>query len=182
MRATSTARRYARALFALAGEEGRVEEVRRELDALVALIEGNEELSHAIFRPLHPAAERRRVLRATCERLGSSPTLQRFCAFLVDQRRVVELAEIRASYGALADEAAGRMRAEGVSASPLSAEQLDRMRRALAGRTGGRELELETSVDASLLGGAIARVGGVVYDGSLRTQLEKLRTGLMRGH
>jgi len=181
MRAGSSARRYARALFALAGEEGRVEEVRRELDALVALIEGNEELSHAIFRPLHPAAERRRVLRATCERLGASPTLQRFCAFLVDQRRVVEIAEIRAAYAALADAAAGRMRARVVSASPLSEAQRERLRRALAARTG-RELELETEVDAALLGGAIASVGDLVFDGCLRTQLEQLRQSLTRGH
>ncbi|HZO08274.1 MAG TPA: ATP synthase F1 subunit delta [Myxococcota bacterium] len=181
MRATVTARRYARALFALAGEENRVEELRRELDELVALIESNEPLSHAIFRPLHPAVERRRVLRATCERIGASPTLQRFCSFLVDQRRVVEIAEIRAAYSALADAAAGRMRARVVSATPLSEEQRERLRRALAARTG-KHLDLEIAVDAALLGGAIATVGDLVFDGSLRTQLEQLRASLMRGH
>jgi F-type H+-transporting ATPase subunit delta len=181
MRAAATARRYARALFALAVEEGSVEEIRRELDALVALIERNDELSHAIFRPLHPAAERRRVLRTTCERLGTSATLQRFCAFLVDRRRVVELAEIRAAYAALADAAAGRVRARVVSATPLSAGQRERLRHALAVRTG-HELDLETAVDESLLGGAVASVGDLVFDGSLRTQLEQLRTSLMRGH
>ena len=181
MRATAGARRYARALFALAGEENRVEEIRRELDALVALIDGNDELSHAIFRPLHPAAERRRVLRATCELIGASATLQRFCAFLVDQRRAVEIPGIRAAYAGLADAAAGRMRARVVSASPLSDEQRERLRRALAARTG-HELELETAVDASLLGGAVASVGDLVFDGSLRTQLEQLRVSLMRGH
>ena len=181
MPATASSRRYARALFALAGEEGRVEEVRRELDALVALIEENTALAHAIFRPLHPAVERRRVLRATCERIGASPTLQRFCAFLVDQRRVVEIADIRATYASLADAAAGRMRARVVSATPLSDEQRERLRRALATRTG-KQLDLETAVDATLLGGAIATVGDLVFDGSLRTQLEQLRTSLTRGH
>jgi F-type H+-transporting ATPase subunit delta len=181
MRAGAGARRYARALFALAAEEDRVAELRRELDALVDLIDRTPELAHAIFRPLHPAAERRRVLRATCERIGASATLQRFCAFLVDQRRVVELAEIRATYGELADAAAGRVRAQVVSASPLSDAQRERLRRALAARTG-RELELEIAVDTSLLGGAIATVGGLVFDGSLRAQLDQLRSSLMRGH
>jgi F-type H+-transporting ATPase subunit delta len=181
MRVTLAARRYARALFALAGEENRVEELRRELDALADLIEANEELAHAIFRPLHPAAERSRVLRATCERIGASPTLQRFCSFLVDQRRVVEIAEIRAAYRALADAAAGRMRARVVSATPLSDEQRERLGRALSARTG-KQLELETAVDAALLGGAIASVGDLVFDGSLRTQLEQLRQSLMKGH
>jgi F-type H+-transporting ATPase subunit delta len=176
----AVARRYARALFALAREERRVEELRRELDALVDLIESNAELGHAILRPLLPSAARRRVLRAVCERLGSSDTLRRFCSFLVDQRRVVELEGIRAAYATLADEAAGRMRARVISASPLSDDQRERLRRALAARTG-QELELDLEVDASLLGGAVASVGSLVFDGSLRTQLEQLRASLMRG-
>ncbi|TFG91464.1 MAG: ATP synthase F1 subunit delta, partial [Myxococcales bacterium] len=96
-------------------------------------------------------------------------------------RRVVELDAIRTAYGALADEAAGRMRARVVSASPLSDAQRERLRRALAERTGS-QLELDIEVDASLLGGAVATVGGLVFDGSLRTQLDQLRSTLMRGH
>jgi F-type H+-transporting ATPase subunit delta len=121
------------------------------------------------------------VLRAVCEALGASDTLRRFCSFLVDQRRIVEFQAIRAAYAELADEAAGRMRARVVSASPLSDAQLERLRRALAARTG-RQLELDVEVDASLLGGAVASVGSLVFDGSLRTQLEQLRTTLMKGH
>jgi F-type H+-transporting ATPase subunit delta len=180
LRSGAAARRYARALFALASDEGRGEEVRRELDALVGLLERSAELRHAIFRPLHPGAERRRVLGAVCERLGVSDTLRRFCSFLVDQRRVVELEAIRAAYAELADAAAGRLRARVVSATPLSEAQRERVRRALSARTG-RELELELGVDASLLGGAVATVGGLVFDGSLRTQLELLRANLVRG-
>jgi len=180
MRSGAVARRYARALFALARDEGRVEDVRRELDALGELLEGNAELRHAILRPLFPSAERGRVLRTVCERLRTGDTLRRFCSFLVDQRRVVELAAIRAAYSELADEAAGRMRAHVVSASPLSDAQRERLRQALALRTE-RQLELDLEVDASLLGGAVATVGGLVFDGSLRTQLAQLRANLMRG-
>ena len=181
MKSGAASRRYARALFALAREEGRIEPVRRELDALGALLDENAELAHAILRPLFPSAERRRVLRAVCERLGSSDTVRRFCSFLVDQRRIVELDAIRAAYGSLADEAAGRMRARVVSATPLSDAQRERLQRALAQRTGS-QLELEVEVDASLLGGAVASVGGLVFDGSLRTQLAQLRATLMKGH
>jgi F-type H+-transporting ATPase subunit delta len=181
MRSGAVARRYARALFALAREDGRIEEVRRELDALCELVEGSEDLANAILRPLFPSRERRQVLRAVCERLGASDTLRRFCSFLVDRRRVVELDAIRAAFAALADEAAGRVRARVVSASPLSEAQRERLRRALAARTG-RELELELEVDPSLLGGTVASVGDLVLDGSLRTQLQQLRASLMRGH
>jgi F-type H+-transporting ATPase subunit delta len=181
MRAGAAARRYARALFALGREEGRIEELRRELDALGELLDRSAELGNAVLRPLFPSAERRRALAAVCQAMGASDTLRRFCSFLIDRRRVVELQAIRAAYAELADEAAGRLRARVVSASPLSDAQLERLRRALAARTG-RQLDLDVEVDASLLGGAVARVGSLVFDGSLRTQLEQLRATLMRGH
>ncbi len=180
MHSAAVARRYARALFALAREEGCIEERRRELDALGELLAESAELRHAVLRPLFPSAARRQVLRAVCERLGASDTLRRFCSFLVDQRRIVELEAIRVAYAALADEAAGRMRARVVSATPLPDTQRERLRQALAARTG-LELELDLEIDASLLGGAVASVGGLVFDGSLRTQLEQLRASLMRG-
>ena len=181
MRSPAAARRYARALFALARDEGRVDAVRAELDALSQLLEENTELRQAIFRPLHPGAERRAVLQAVCQRLGSSATVRNFCAFLVDQRRVIDLEAICQAYRQLADAAAGRTHARIVAASPLRHEQRQRLRRALSARTG-QQVEFEESVDPSLLGGAVATVGGLVFDGSLRTQLEQLRASLTKGH
>ena len=90
MRSSAAARRYARALFSLASESGSVESVRGELDALAATLESNSEVRNAIFRPLHPGAERRAVLEALCDRLGSSPSVRKFCALLVDRRRVID--------------------------------------------------------------------------------------------
>jgi F-type H+-transporting ATPase subunit delta len=107
--------------------------------------------------------------------------VRNFYALLIDQRRLVDLPAIREEYARLADEAAGRTRAEVVSASPLSDAQRERLRRALASRTG-KQVELSERVDPSLVGGAIATVSGLVFDGSLRTQLDQLRSALMRGH
>jgi F-type H+-transporting ATPase subunit delta len=180
MRSNAAARRYAKALFLIAKEEGRVDQVRAELDSLSGLFEGNAELRATIFRPLHPGAERRAVLQAVCQRLGSSATLRNFCAFLVDQRRVVDFEVIRDAYHRLSDAAAGRTRARVVSASPLREDQRERLRRALAAQTG-KQVEIEESVEPGLLGGATASVGGLVFDGSIRTQLEQLRASLTRG-
>ncbi len=181
MRSSAAARRYARALFALAKEMENVPAVRRELDELAALLDENPALSRSLFRPLHPAAQRRGLLRAVCARAGTSTRLRNFYSFLIDQRRLVDFPAIRHEFGVLADDAAGRTRAEIVSATPLRDDQLDRLRRALSVRTG-RQVELSESVDPSLLGGVIARVGGLVFDGSLRTQLSQLRANLTRGH
>jgi F-type H+-transporting ATPase subunit delta len=180
MRSPAAARRYAKALFSLAREEDRVDPIRGELDALSRLLEAHAELREAIFRPLHPGAQRGAALRAVCERLGAGATVQNFCAFLVDQRRVIDFEAIREAYGRLADVAAGRTRARVVSARPLRDAQRERLRRALCARTG-QEIELEESVDPALVGGAVASVGSLVFDGSLRTQLERLRSSLTRG-
>ena len=180
MRSSAAARRYARALFSLASESAAIEAVRAELARISAQLESSPELRAALFRPLHPVSERRAVLREVSQRQGLSRNVQNFLLYLIDQRRIVDFDAICAEYGRLADEAAGRLAAEVVSASPLRPDQSDRLRRALAARVG-RDVELELRVDPALIGGAIARVGGLVFDGSLRTQLTQLRDNLTRG-
>jgi len=181
MHSSAAARRYARALFSLAGEEGRVEAVRSELAALSRLFAESSELRHALFRPLHPVAERRSVLRELCSRVGSSRTVSNFFGFLVDRRRLIDFDSVYGEYGRLADTASGRVRAKVVSAIRLRDDQRERLRRALAARTG-KQVELEEGVDPSLLGGAVASVSGVVFDGSLRTQLAQLHGSLTKQH
>jgi F-type H+-transporting ATPase subunit delta len=121
------------------------------------------------------------VLQAVCERANSSAYVRNFYSLLIEHRRLVDFPAIREEYVRLADLAAGRTRAEVVTASPLGEAQRERLRRALDARTGMR-VEIDARVDPSLIGGAIAKVGGLVFDGSLRTQLAQLRANLTRGH
>ncbi len=179
MKGGTAAHRYAKALFGLAQDEHRQREVRAELDQLEALFEDSRELRDALLTPLHPAAERKAALRAIATRVGSSPLVQQFLAFLIDQRRLIDFSGIVEAYGELADLAEGLVIAEVVSASPLDDRRKDRLRRALSERTG-QEVRLEVSVDPSLIGGAVAKVGDLVFDGSLRTQLGQLRSNLTR--
>lgn len=180
MRRSAAARRYARALFSLAREAQSTDAARGELSAMAGLFEESAELSQALFRPLHPVEQRRGVLDGVCQRLGTSETVRHFLAFLIDQRRLVDFDTIREEFERLADAAAGRTHASVVTASPLSDDQRERLTRALSQRTG-QQVELRVEVDPSLVGGAIARVGTVVFDGSLETQLARLRSSLTRG-
>ncbi len=180
MLSAAAARRYARALFALARETDRVEAVRRELDSVAQTLEKSPELQQVLTRPLQPATQRRAVVRALSAGLEISESVRNFLCFLVDQRRMIAYPAIRTEFARLADEAAGRTRGELVTASRLREEQLDRLRSALSARTG-QEVELSVRVDPALLGGAIAKVGDVVFDGSLRTQLAQLRGNLRKG-
>ena len=180
VRNTAAARRYARALFSIAQDDQAVPAIRAELRAMSQLFESDPTLRKAIFRPLHPVAERRGVLMAIGQRLGLSASVKNFLVYLIDQRRLVDFDAICAEFDRLADDAAGLVKAQVRAAAPLGDAQRERLQRALAARTG-RQVELDVEVDPALIGGAVAVVGNVVYDGSLKTQLDQLRDTLMRG-
>ena len=179
MASDAAARRYGKALFEIAVEEGRVEAFRAELRSLGALLETNAELSAVLLRPLHPAAQRRAVLENVAESLGASTVLRAFYSFLIDQRRLVDLVSVEHEFGRLADEAAGLIVAQVRTASALSDEQQSRLQRALSARTGSN-VSLQIEIDPQLLGGLVAKVSDTVFDGSLRTQLDQLRAGLSK--
>jgi F-type H+-transporting ATPase subunit delta len=180
MRSVAAARRYARALFSLARETNALADIRREIDDLAELFETEKVLREALMTPLHPASQRKAVISAIVERAGISGSMRHFLLFLVDQRRLVAFDAIRDEFERLTNEASGLVTAEVVAASPLDERRQDRLRRALSDRTG-QEVRLDIRVDPSLIGGAIATVGDTVFDGSLRTQLEKLRANLTKG-
>jgi F-type H+-transporting ATPase subunit delta len=179
MKPSPAASRYAKALFGLAKDEHRLSEIRAEVDALAALLTESDELRGALFMPLFPGEERKAVLRAVAER-GLSQLVTNFCSFLIDQRRMLDFAAVAEEFGRLADEEAGLLTAEVISASLLDDRRRDRLRRALSERTG-REVRVEVTLEPELIGGAIAKVGDLVIDGSIRTQLSQLRANLMKG-
>lgn len=179
MRRSAVARRYARALFGLAREDRRIQEVRGELDTIAELFEASPALREALLSPLHPVKERRAVLRSIAQREGLSTLIANFHSYLIDQRRLVDFTEVREEFVRLMDQDSGLMTASVVSAIPLDERRQDRLRRALSERTG-LEVRLSVEVDESLIGGAIAQVGDLVFDGSIRAQLEHLRSNLIK--
>jgi F-type H+-transporting ATPase subunit delta len=100
-----------------------------------------------------------------------------FLRLLVDRRRLGELPDIARSYRDLVDAQVGRVRGTVTSAQPLPPDDLERVRKALA-ETTRKSLVLEPRTDPAILGGLVAQVGPTVWDGSLRTQLERLRKEL----
>ena len=115
----TAARRYAKALFSLAQEEGRADAVRDEVERLGRLLAESAELRAVLLQPLHPVAQRRAVLAAVAERLGASSLLRRFLSFLIDQRRLVDFESIEAEYRRLAEAAAGITKARVRSDVPV---------------------------------------------------------------
>jgi F-type H+-transporting ATPase subunit delta len=174
----SVARRYARALFGIGIDAGNFEAFGREIDDLAALLASSPELQSALENPVFKPEEKRKVLEQILPRVTPTAEVRRFVLLLLERRRLVLLPSIARAYRDLADAHAGRVRAKVTSAEPLTPAALDGVRRALAQRTG-KQVIVETDVDPTLIGGVVARVGDLVLDGSVRTQLAELREKLV---
>ena len=177
---TRVARRYARALFDLAREQGKIEAIGEQLREVHELLTGNPELRATLMAPVLPRKAKAEILEALLERAGLDPLVANFLRVLLEARKLVLLDEILQAYGELADEAAGRVRGEVVTALPLEPGELDALRSALS-RSLNREVLLSARQSPEILGGVVARVGNMVFDASLRTQLQRLRESLIKG-
>lgn len=173
------ARRYAKALMTIGREDGQAETYKEELGSVVKLLEEQEGLFMAITNPLYNADSRKNVLRLVVERLGLSKVMTSFLLLCFDKGRIRYLNDIYSFYEKLTDELANIVRADLVSAVKLPEESIARIRDALSEKTG-KEVRMEVSVDPALIGGAVTRIGDLVLDGSVRTQLMSLKESLQR--
>ena len=176
----SVARRYARALLSLGLEEGRHERFGEELEQVTAALTDSAEARDLVQNPSYRTAQRQSAIDTLAAQLKLSPLVVNFLRLLVDRQRIAELLSITRAYRELVDAQVGRVRAVVTSAQELSRDETTRVREAIANATQ-RSIVLETRTDPGIVGGLIAQVGKTVWDGSLRTQLEKLRGELKRG-
>ncbi|RKG67393.1 ATP synthase F1 subunit delta [Corallococcus sp. CA054B] len=175
----SIARRYARAILDVAAEGNRTDAVAEQLNAFAAVVGKSADLSDVLLNPAYSRAQRSRVVEALLQAMPSpaEPALANAVRLLVDRNRLGYLPDIARLYRDMADARAGRVRGQVTSAVPLSADAVAQLQQSLQQLTQ-RNVVLETKVDPALLGGVAAQVGGTLYDGSLRTQLEQMRREL----
>jgi F-type H+-transporting ATPase subunit delta len=173
----SIARRYAKALFSLADEQGQVEQWSGGLDALGKALSASAELRATLASPLFEKEQRRGVVAALAKGVGLPATPSNFLLLLADRSRLAYLPAIIQEFRDLADGRLGRIRAKVTSAVPLSPDEAKRIAERLA-QGQKAQVIVETSVDPALLGGVVAQVGSLVYDGSVRSQLEELRRAM----
>ena len=177
MSTRASAARYARALLDVVIQEDDPEQVEQELSAWADLCAGNPELQKALTDPAVPLAAKRGVVEAIVSRMTPSPALGKLMLMLADRNRLALLPELAASYRERLMEYRQVVRADVTTAVPLPPDQAAQFEQRLAAATG-RRITMTTRVDASLIGGAVARVGSTVYDGSIATKLTKMRERL----
>jgi len=172
------ARRYTRALFQLAREAGQEEKIGREIEQFYATFSGSE-LQGVLTNPAFPMDSRKRILIQVANGLQLSVLSIHFLSLLLERDRLAHLPGIVNCYRRLLNEAKGRVEAKVVSAAGLDAALVERLREQLKG-ISGKEVVLQQETDPSLLGGLLVELAGKVYDGSVRTQLEKMKQRIAR--
>ncbi len=178
--AGAVANRYARALVDVTTKPGAPvspDRVTAELSDFIAILDASAELRHALASPAVPQKSKKTLVDHLSVRLGLSGMTRNFLMVIVDHRRAGMLREMRFAFQAQLDERMGIARADVAAAQPVEDEQ----RAAIAERLGrlvGKQVRLNVTIDASLLGGAVARVGSTIFDGSLRGQLRALERKL----
>ncbi|MBS1821675.1 MAG: ATP synthase F1 subunit delta [Acidobacteria bacterium] len=139
---------------------------------------GSRELREVLMNPAIAGDQKLKVLDAIAGRIGMLPQVRNFIAVIMDHQRLAELSEILEEYRAVADEESGFAEAEITSAHALADEDRAGLEAQVSRLVGGR-VRATYRQDASLLGGAVVRVGSTVYDGSLRAQLQQLKQRLV---
>ncbi len=180
MRAGGLSRRYAKALTDVAAERGALEPVGRDLHTMAEILEQNREAAGFFANPAVPLADKRRVLQSLSERAAVQPLSANFLDLVLEKRRLLRLGGIALAYEELTDERLNRAKATVTSAIPLQEPMLEGLKVRLRAATG-KDVYLEAQVDPTILGGMVAQVGSTVYDGSLRTQLRRMREQLLKG-
>jgi F-type H+-transporting ATPase subunit delta len=176
----SLARRYARALLAIGQEEGDLRRILEEAERFDRLM-AETPLLREVMEAAH--VNRRDKIAALEASLGSAgflPSTRNFLFLLVDKRRMHILSPIISEFRRLIEQSEGIERVEVSVPMPLSATQRDLLESVLEGQTG-KKVVLEEKVDPDVLGGMVVKVGSTVYDGSARTQIERIRQNLEKG-
>jgi F-type H+-transporting ATPase subunit delta len=174
MKDRKLAARYSRALLAALPDADAAAKADAFLAAVASSMQSMPDLRDVFLNPAVSRREKRAVLTSLAEGQGMPRQVASFLLTVADHGRLEALPVIAAVFHEEREAAAGVVPAVVTTASPLGPELEERTRRALE-RLTGRKVSLKTEVEPALLGGAVTRIGSMVYDGTLRTQLAKLR-------
>jgi F-type H+-transporting ATPase subunit delta len=175
------AKRYAKALVAVAREHGRLMETGEQLTRVTQLIDDMHDLKSLLYNPAISRHFKADLLTDLCQRLGVGTLEANFVRTLLEKGRLPEMPQIVALYEVLAEEAENRLRVRVKSAFPLSPALQEEVRLRFAHYTS-KDIVIDQEIDPTLIGGIVAQMGSLVLDGSIRNELARLRTELVGDH
>lgn len=172
----AVAGRYAEALYEIAVANKIVDKLEEELRAVISLLEAEPNLKKVLYHPRITAAEKKDVLKALLEGKISEVAMN-FLYLVIDRQREAYLADMVEVFVDYANKARNIVDVEVTSAVELNKDDRKRLVKAL-GKMTGKQVRVNYSVDPSLLGGIVARIGDKVIDGSVKARLQSLKEHL----
>ncbi|NQX80290.1 MAG: F0F1 ATP synthase subunit delta [Hyphomicrobiaceae bacterium] len=170
----SVSGRYATALFELAKEQSQLERVEVDIKKIQAMLAESADLRWMIKNPLFPAKDKSRALYLIMEKLGFSSITIKFVKLVVKNQRLLVLSDTVKSFLQLVAGARDEVQVDVTSANALTEEQVQVLKHMLAESTG-KNVQISTHVNSSLLGGLVVKIGSRMIDSSLRTKLLTLK-------
>lgn len=166
---------YGKALFQLAEEDGRQQQVHEQIALVRAALQDNPAYVTLLDTPAVATGEKLELLREAFD--GVDTILLNFLSILCEKRAVCDFFACADAFDRCFDEAYGILRATAITAIPMTERQLAALREKLAALTG-KTVALENRTDPALIGGITLRYGGVQLDDSIQNRLERLRRSL----
>lgn len=174
MKHTALAKRYARALVDLVGSSGEAARLAEELALLAQVHDESREWREVMANPLF-AKDRRGLAEALVAEMGLGAETRRALLYLIERGRQNYVGAVSQAIATLLESKTGRLKAQLLTPAPLPKDRLERIRAALE-RISGKRIVLEETIDPTLIGGVVTRIGSLVYDGSLKANLDQFRT------
>jgi len=177
---TVIAKRYAKALFAVAKEEGKLEAYSQALKDIDTFLEGSPDVEAALVSPVFPADIKQTVMKEIIKASAIEAAFANFLRLLVERGRIQYLRLIVSCFQEFMDEETGVVRAVVRSAVSLPEDLRDKFSKVLA-KVTGKQVTLQIEEDPAIVGGVVAHIGDMVLDGSIRSQLQSIRESIGRG-
>ena len=174
---SQAADRYAKAVLELAQETKSLKSVEKNLKSLGNMIAGSPDLRRMISSPVVSEDDKASALTAICVKAKFHKTATQFAGLVAKNRRAAELPQIISAFEARLAKQRGTSKAIVTSAQKLTAAELASLKSNLK-KSLGKDVVIETNVDADLLGGFVVKIGSRLYDSSLKTKLEGLKLAM----
>ncbi len=171
---TGIAQRYATAVFDLAREGDSLTPLTKDVDALSAALGESAEFRSLISSPIYSREDQGKAVAAIAKKMGLTATMTNVIGLMASKRRLFVLPQMLRALREKLAEARGEVTADVATAKPLSDKQRDALAAALKA-TAGREVKINQTVDESLIGGLVVKLGSKMIDTSIRSKLQALQ-------
>jgi F-type H+-transporting ATPase subunit delta len=172
------AKRYANALVELSEMKKSVDKTKADLTAFVGAVDAQPAMQKLFSSPVFTVENKMSVIKEVSSKLGLQPLTQRFVEHLAETGRIRYVKEVHDAFLDILSERQNRAAVKLTTAVPVNNGDLADIKKKLEALTG-KQVDLDSKVDAALIGGAKAQIGSVIYDGTIRNQLDKMRDQLM---